>query len=74
VLWDVGSPEIEETMMDAMQDPKEYWRYAEECERIAREEQTGHKETLLGIAKAWRKCARLAEAENIAKPASVDGD
>ena len=57
-----------------MQDPKEYWKYAEECERIAREGPAEHQETLLGIAKAWRRFARLAEAENTAKPASVDGD
>jgi hypothetical protein len=57
-----------------MQGPKEYWWYAEECERLARDGPTEHKETLLGIAKAWRKCARLAEAEGTAKPASVDGD
>jgi hypothetical protein len=57
-----------------MPDPKEYWRYAEECERMAQEGPAEYKETLLGIAKAWRKCARLAEAENMTKPASVDGD
>jgi hypothetical protein len=58
-----------------MPDPKEYWRYAEECERMAQEGPAEYKETLLGIAKAWRRCARLAEAEkNMTKPASVDGD
>jgi len=57
-----------------MQDAKEYWRYAEECERIAREGPPEHKETLLGIAKAWRRQARLAAAENTAKPVSVDRD
>jgi hypothetical protein len=60
--------------MHAMQDAKKYWRYAEECERIAREGPPEHRETLLGIAKAWRRHARLAEAEHTAKPASVDGD
>ena len=57
-----------------MQDPKEYWRYAEECERIARDGVPEHKETLLGIAKAWRKFARLADAENTAQPTPLDGD
>jgi hypothetical protein len=60
--------------MHAMQDAKEYWRYAEECERIAREGPPEHRETLLGIAKAWRRHARLAEAEDTAKPVSIDGD
>jgi hypothetical protein len=57
-----------------MQDAKEYWRYAEECERIAREGPPENKETLRGIAEAWRRCARLAEERDTAKPASVDGD
>jgi hypothetical protein len=57
-----------------MQDAKEYWRYAEECGRMARDGPPEHKDTFLGIAEAWRRCALLAEAENTAKPALVDGD
>jgi len=44
-----------------MQSPSQYRKYAEECERIAREGAPEHRAALLNIAKAWRACAEEAE-------------
>ncbi len=44
-----------------MQTPEEYRKYAEECERIARNGPPEHRETLLKIANAWRQYAASAE-------------
>jgi hypothetical protein len=57
-----------------MQNPKDYRRYAEECERIARNGSPEHREILLKIAGAWRECALNAEKKNSDQPSSVDGD
>jgi hypothetical protein len=54
-----------------MDSPAEYRRYAEECERMAREGLPEHKEVLLAIAKAWRDCAERAESREVP---SADGD
>ena len=56
-----------------MQSPTEYRRYAEECERIARESTPEHRAVLLDIAKAWRTCAEEAERQASAK-GQVPGD
>jgi hypothetical protein len=50
-----------------MQSPAEYRKYAEECERIAREGAAEHRPALLEIAKAWRACAEEAERMQKAK-------
>jgi len=47
-----------------MQKPAEYRKYAEECERLARQLPSQHKETLLAIARAWRVCADEAQRKN----------
>jgi hypothetical protein len=57
-----------------MQNPKDYRRYAEECERIARNGSPEHWEILLKVAGAWRECALNAEKKNSDQPSSVDGD
>ncbi len=44
-----------------MQTREEYRKYAEECERIARNGPPEHRETLLKIANAWRRYAASAE-------------
>jgi hypothetical protein len=54
-----------------MDNPTEYRRYAEECERMAREGPPEHGEVLLAIAKAWRDCALRAESS---EAPSLDGD
>jgi hypothetical protein len=40
-----------------MQSPAQYRKYAEECERIARDGPAKTRDALLEIAKAWRDCA-----------------
>jgi hypothetical protein len=40
-----------------MQNPADYRRYAEECERMAKLGPPEHREALLRIAAAWRQCA-----------------
>jgi ferric-dicitrate binding protein FerR (iron transport regulator) len=40
-----------------MQNPSEYRKYAEECERMAKEGPQEHRAALLKIAEAWRNCA-----------------
>jgi hypothetical protein len=44
-----------------MQGETKYRKYAEECERIARESKPEHRAALLAIARAWRMCAETAE-------------
>jgi hypothetical protein len=51
-----------------MQNPKDYRRYAEECERIARNGSPEHREILLKIAGAWRECALNAERKIAISP------
>jgi hypothetical protein len=41
-----------------MESPEEYLRYAEACERMATKSAGEDRETLLRIARAWRKCAQ----------------
>jgi hypothetical protein len=55
----------------AMQTPDEYRKYAEECERIARNGPQEHQETLLKIARAWRECAENAEKRSKEMPSSL---
>jgi len=43
-----------------METPDDYLRYAEACERIARNSSGEDRETLLRMARAWRKCAEEA--------------
>jgi hypothetical protein len=57
-----------------MQTPEEYRKYAEECERIARNGPPEHQEILLKIANAWRQYAANAEKEKKDQPSSLDGD
>jgi hypothetical protein len=51
----------------AMQTPAQYRKYAEECERIAREGLAKNSEVLLEIARAWRNCADELERKQEAK-------
>jgi hypothetical protein len=44
-----------------MRSPEEYRKYANECERIAREGPEENRRVLLEIAGAWRQCAEDAE-------------
>jgi hypothetical protein len=46
-----------------MQTPADYRRYADECERIARDAPQ-HRAALLDIAKAWRACAEEAQRQS----------
>jgi hypothetical protein len=57
-----------------MHTPDEYRRYAQECERIARDGSPENQETLLKIASAWRECADTAEKKIKDGLSSVDGD
>jgi len=57
-----------------MQTPEEYRRYAEECERMARDGPPENRESLLKIASAWRECADNAENKIKDTSSSVDGD
>jgi hypothetical protein len=57
-----------------MHTPDEYRRYAEECERIARDGPPENRESLLKIASAWRECADNAENKIKDTSSSVDGD
>jgi hypothetical protein len=50
-----------------MQSPAQYRKYAEECERIAREAPAKNAEVLLEIARAWRNCAQEMERQQAAK-------
>jgi hypothetical protein len=40
-----------------MQNPSDYRKYAEECERMAKEGPQARRAALLKIAEAWRNCA-----------------
>jgi hypothetical protein len=57
-----------------MHTPDDYRRYAQECERIARDGSPENREALLKIASAWRECADYADKKNKDAPSSVDGD
>ena len=46
-----------------MRSPDEYRKYAQECERIAREGPENNRKALLEIAQAWRQCADEAERQ-----------
>jgi hypothetical protein len=52
-----------------MQNPAQFWRFAEECERLA-EEMPNEKDALLAMARAWRKCAHEAEHKSEQRQAS----
>ena len=43
-----------------MQNPADYRKYAEECERLA-QKMPAYRETFLEMAKAWRVCMDGAE-------------
>jgi hypothetical protein len=47
-----------------MQNPSEYRKYAEECERMAKEGPQQNRAALLKIAAAWRQCALDAEKKD----------
>ena len=58
-----------------MQNPAQYRKYAEECERLAQQLPPEHKDALLTIARAWRICADEAERREKAdavRPKGVD--
>ena len=57
-----------------MQSPAQYRRYAQECERIARDGAHQHRAILLDIAKAWRACAEEAERQAAARKPAGDGE
>jgi hypothetical protein len=44
-----------------MQTPKDYRKYAEECERLARVGPRDNADAMLAIAQAWRQRAQEAE-------------
>jgi hypothetical protein len=46
-----------------MPNREQYLKYAEECERLAREGPEAHREALLEIAKAWRERAAKESTE-----------
>jgi hypothetical protein len=50
-----------------MQNPSEYRKYADECDRIAELSNTKNKEALIEIARAWRMLADEAERRDGAK-------
>jgi hypothetical protein len=54
-----------------MQTPADYRRYADECERIARDAPQ-HRAVLIEIAKAWRACAEEAQGQSEPK-SQTDG-
>jgi hypothetical protein len=47
-----------------MQNPSEYLKYAENCERMAKSGPVENRQTLLKIAEAWRQCAAEAMRRN----------
>lgn len=51
-----------------MQGPAEYRKYAEECERMAKDGPREHRSALLKIAEAWRQCALDAERKDKKAP------
>jgi hypothetical protein len=50
-----------------MQSPEQYRKYAQECERIARDGSAENRAALLEIARAWRACADDVEQREEAK-------
>ena len=56
-----------------MSNPNEFLRYAEECERLARNAPVEIRPNLLAIARAWRDYAQRA-GKTSQQPSSVDGD
>jgi hypothetical protein len=50
-----------------MQSPEQYRKYAEDCERIAREGSSHNRAALLEIARAWRACAEEVEQREEAR-------
>jgi hypothetical protein len=56
-----------------MQNPAEYKKYAEECERMAKEGPQEHRAALLKIAEAWRNCAFEIERSQKDAPISKTG-
>ena len=52
-----------------MQTATEYRRFAEECERLAREAKAErHREILMEMADVWRKLAEESERRDAKKP------
>lgn len=45
----------------ALSDSAKYRKYAEECRRLAKLMRPEHRETLIEIAEAWLRCAKVAE-------------
>jgi hypothetical protein len=56
-----------------MHTPEDYRKYAEECERIARNVSPENRTILLNIARAWRERADHTENNIKDSPSSVDG-
>jgi hypothetical protein len=57
-----------------MQNPAEYKKYAEECERMAKEGPQEHRAALLKIAEAWRNCAfEIERSQKDAPISKTDG-
>jgi transcriptional regulator of acetoin/glycerol metabolism len=54
--------------------PAECRKYAEDCERIAREGPAQNTAVMLAIANAWRRCAEELERQENPAPQSTDGD
>jgi phytoene/squalene synthetase len=57
-----------------MQDAKNYRRYAEECERLAKAMPDESRRTLLDIAAAWRTLAAEAERQAVTSPRAAGKD
>jgi transcriptional regulator of acetoin/glycerol metabolism len=49
-------------------------KYADECERIAREGAAQNTAVMFAIANAWRRCAQELERQENPAPQSIDGD
>jgi hypothetical protein len=56
-----------------MQNAAQYREYAEQCRQLAKSMKGQNKQTLLGIAEAWDKCAREIEAERPSSDRKPDG-
>ena len=55
-----------------MHSPEQYRKYAEECERMARDAKPEEQAILLHIAKAWRRCADEIERGQKARERAPD--
>jgi len=55
-----------------MHSPEQYRKYAEECERMARDAKPEKQAILLHIAKAWRRCADEIERGQKARERAPD--